>query len=183
MTSADFTALKDHILQYNTCFDNGYANAFKYDETNTVLARGTSGDFVPVFPSDSLGNYFYLRSDGDIKYTAQPGERLTDNGTQRLTFLDTLTIQLVAIVKDADEYALIANLRNTAMAYKPISVIPIAASYNREFIIADEMRGMNKEDIAKALRNLTSQTIVRLALSVNKNYIPGNCIGNPCKNC
>lgn len=182
MNTADHILFKGYILAQNAYFDEGYANAFKYAGTNQILTR--DGDnLMPVFPVDEVGNYFYLRSEGDIRFTAQFAERLTDNGAQRLTFLDTITVYLVAIVTDADVYKLINNLRNTAMGYKAMSVIPTAASYNREFIIADEMKGLDQDIINKALQNITEQTIVRLTLSVNMNYVPGNCIIDPCKSC
>lgn len=182
MTSADFISLKDFFLSENTYFSQGFANAFKDATTNKVFARVKS-ELQPIFPMDSYGNYFYLRSEGDIKYDPKFQERVADCGPQKLSFLDSLTIQLVAIVKGADEYKLLQNLRNTAMSYTGFNAIPVAASYNREAIVSSEMKGLPKEDINKALQNLTDQTIVRVTLQVAKMFIPGNCIVDPCKDC
>lgn len=182
MTSADFIALKDHFLSENEYFSQGLANAFKDATNNQVYAR-VKGELQPVFPMDSYGNYFYLRSEGDIKYDPKFQERVSDCGPQRLSFQDTLIIQLVAIVKGADEYKLLQNLRNTAMSYTGFNAIPVGASYNRESIVASEMKGLPKEDTNKALANLTDQTIVRVTLQVSKMFVPGNCTVDPCKDC
>lgn len=182
MTSADFIAFKNFVLEQNTYFNAGFANAIRMPQNNQILAPANNGEYEAIFPADTYANYFYLRGEGDIKYQAQEKERLTDSGKNRLTFQDTATFHIVAIVNDADALKLVENLRTTAMAYTVLSAIPISANYNRESVVNEEMKDMDKKVIIKALQNMSDQTIVRVTLAVNKTFIPG-CIINPCKDC
>lgn len=177
MKTTDFEALKDFILSKNTCFAAGYANAIKDVETEAVIVKNGS-DHKRLLPDDSAGNYFYIRNELSIRHDAKPAERLADNGTQRLVFNDVITCYLVAIVKDADLFALLENLKNTVMMYKPMSLQPLSSNWNREQVIKEEMSGMRKEDIAATLQRLKNETIVKLVFNASQIYVPGNCI-NP----
>jgi hypothetical protein len=181
MQACDFEAIKDFILDKNTYFHNGYANAYKDDKTKMILATNGS-DVISLLPDDTKGNYCYLRTDAVIKHDAQMQERLADNGAQRLVFLDTATLYLVAIVKDADAYKLIDNLRNTCMMYEAINLQPNASNWNCEQILAEEMAGMRSEDIAAALQRLKNETIEKLTIKASAHYIPSTCINPVCKN-
>ncbi len=178
MLQQDFEELRDHILQQNKYFNKGFANAFKDETTNAIFIK-EGKDLRRVMYTDGLGNYFYLRSDAWTKHEAKEPERLTDNGIQRLSFLDTMSVQLVAVVNNADAYRLIENLRNTVMLYEPLSILPVTSSWNREQVVATELSKMPMEDINAALQRLTDETIVRLSLSVSKIFIPDNCISEP----
>jgi hypothetical protein len=175
MLHQDFEQLKDFILARNNYFNKGYANAFKDTATNAVCIK-QGGDMQVLLPNDTLGNYCYLRSDQQLKYEAQFVERATDNNAQRLTFTDTVTVYLVAIVKDADPHLLLQNLRNTVMMYTALNVVPVAGNYNREQVVAEELSRMKHEDVSAALQRLKDETIIKLTLSVSKSFIPSNCI-------
>jgi hypothetical protein len=181
MLQQDFEQLKDFILQKNPYFSKGFANAYKDDTTNAVFVKDGK-DIQRVMHADTLGNYFYLRNDAWTKHETKEPERLTDTGAQRLTFLDTMSVQLVAIVSNADAYKLIDNLRNTAMMYPKLDVIPVASSWNREQVVSTELAKMTAEDIHAALQRLSNETIVRIALSVCKSFAPVNCIIDPFNN-
>jgi hypothetical protein len=60
-------------------------------------------------------------------------------------------------------------------------VVPISSQWNREIVIADELQGMKQDDIRASLQRLKNETIVKLQLSVSKEYVPSNCIVNPIK--
>lgn len=180
MTSADFIALKGYILEKNPYFKKGYANAFKEDVTKQVIAVNKS-DFIPLMPNDTLGNYFYLRNDGDIRHAIQDKERLAD--CKILTFLDSINVHLVAIVKDADAWTLLTNLRSTLLSYKGMDIVPTSSSVIREQVVIGEMRGQNEEDIAATLQRLKKETIIRVTMSVNKSFTASSCIVNVCKTC
>lgn len=182
MTTADLIALRDYILAQNTYFDNGYYYAVKDVENKQVMALD-GNKIVTVFPNDRLGNYFYLRSDGEVKHNIREGERIRDCGAQRIAFLDTETVYLVASVINADALTLVNNLRITALAYNGLQVIPASSNYNREIVVFGELTGVEKEDISAALQRLKKETIVRLTLSVNKKYIASNCIEPVCNPC
>lgn len=178
MLQQDFEQLKDFILLRNGYFSTGFANAFK-DETNHAVWVRQGKDLRRIMPAGNLGNYFYLRNDAWIKHEAKEAERLSDGGSQRLTFLDTMSVQLVAMVNNADPYRLMENLRNTMMMYAPMSVVPVTGSWNREQVVASEMAKMRMEDVNAALQRLKDETIVRLSLSVSKVFVPANCITEP----
>lgn len=178
MLLQDFEKLKDHILEQNKYFSTGFANAYKDDTTNAIYVQDGK-DRRRIMYTDGSGNYFYLRNDAWTKHEAKEPERLTDNGAHRLTFIDTMSVQLVAIVNNADAYRLIENLRNTVMIYNPLNVIPVTSSWNREQVVATELSKMPMEDINAALQRLTDETIVKLSLSVSKIFIPENCIAEP----
>lgn len=181
MLREDFEQLRDFILEQNKYFVNGYALAYKDDVTNAIYVKDGK-DVIRLMPVDTSANYFYLRSEAQQKYEAKDPERLTDNGTQRITFLDTQVIYLVAVVNNADAYQLIENLRNTAMMYNGLNVRPTGSNWNREQIVVSELAKMKAEDINASLQRLKDETIVRIQLNVSKVFIPTNCIVNPCNN-
>lgn len=178
MTLTDFEQFRDFILEKNTYFTIGFANAYK-DDTNHAIWVKDGKDFNKLMPADTLANYFYLRNDAWLKHEAKEPERLSDNGTQRLSFLDTMSVQLVAVVNNADPYKLVQNLRNTAMMYSHLNVVPVTSSWNREQVVSTELAKMRMEDVAATLQRLKDETVVRIALSVSKTFIPSACIAEP----
>lgn len=178
MQQKNFEDFKDFILSKNAYFTQGFALAYKDDVTHTVQVR-EGKDVKRLLPADTLSNYFYLRNEPQLKHESKEPERLTDNGTQRLTFLDTQVAHLVAVVNYADAYQLVENLRNTAMMYEGLSVRPTATSWNREQIVTSELFNMSQADITAALQRLKDETVVHVQLVISKTYIPTNCIINP----
>ncbi len=181
MLREDFEQLRDFILEQNAYFVNGYANAYKDDVTNAIHVRDGK-DVQRLLPADTAGNYFYLRNDGQLKHEAKEPERLTDNGAQRLSFLDTQVVYLVAVVNNADPYQLVENIRNTAMMYQNMNVQPVSSHWNREQVVTAELAKMKADDISAVLQRLKDETIVRIQLNVSKVFLPTTCIINPCNN-
>lgn len=177
MQKEDFEKLKYFILDKNSCFDAGFANVYK-DETNRIVCKPTENDLSVVFPADNIGNYFYLRNESSIKHEAKPDERLTDGGTQKLSFLDTTTVYLVAIVNHADPYILLQNLINTVMQYRDLNVQPQISNWNRELVVIEELQKVKVEDLQAILKRLKDETIVKLTLTVSKLFVPSDCIVN-----
>jgi hypothetical protein len=180
MLTEDFENLRNHIHNKNNYFHHGFANAFRSDVTGSIWAQKLK-DMQCLLPDDTLGDYFYLRTEAGIKYDPQQAERLADGGPQRLSFLDTAMLYLIAIVRGADAFRLIENLRNAAMSYADMNVLPIAASWNREQVVTEELTKMKSDDVAAALKRYTDETVVRLTMNVSKTFVPGNCIVNPVK--
>lgn len=180
MTTNDFKELRDWILNKNQYLVNGYYNAFTDSSTSSIYTH-ENGNLKSIFPEDNLGNYFYLRNDPNIKFTSKIGYQ--ECGVGRFNFDDALTVYLVAVVNDADEFALINNLRNTVLGAKSLIAIPTAAIWQRENVVIDEMKGFEESEIMDALTKLKNQTIVKLTLTISKEYIPSTCINNPCKTC
>lgn len=178
MQRSDFDKFLSHILEKNAYFSKGFANAYKEELTGRVLVDKGSDKLV-LLPSDVMGNYCYLRNDTQMKHIAAEGQRLTDTGSQRLTFNDTMTAYLVAVIKNADAYQLLENLKNTCMSYAEMNVVPVSSQWNREIVMADELQGMKQDDVLASLQRLKNETIVKVQLSVSKEYVPSNCIVNP----
>lgn len=180
MQKNDFDKLVTHILEKNAYLSKGFANAFKEMVSSRILVEKGSDKLV-LLPSDALGNYCYLRNDTQMKHQPAEMQRLSDTGTQRLTFNDTITVYLVVVVKNADAYLLLENLKNTCMSFAEMNVVPMNSQWNREAVLADELSGMKQDDIRAALQRLKNETIVKLQLNVSKEYVPSNCIVNPLK--
>lgn len=181
MTTQDFELLRDHILTLNPYFTEGFANSYKDSLTNAIYCRH-NGNLKAIFPEDRLGNYFYLRNEPSSTYVTKAGYE--DCGVGKAMYDDRLTVYLVAIVNDANEYELINNLRNSSLRFKGMVVIPTGAMWQRENVVINEMQGFEEEEILKALSNVKRDTtIVRVQLQVTKEFIPSKCINNPCKEC
>jgi hypothetical protein len=181
MTSKDFESLRDHILTLNPYFTLGFANAYKDTLTDAIYSR-EKGNTKVVFPEDRLGNYFYLRNDPNSSFVSTQGTQ--DCAFGKASYDDRLTVYLVAIVSNADEFELINNLRNSCLRFGNMNVIPTNAMWQRENVMLTEMQGFDESEIAKALTNLKNDTtIVRIQLQITKQFIPSKCINNPCKDC
>lgn len=180
MTTQQFTDLKDFILSKNTYFNNGYAGAFK-DETGLVYTIPKK-DRLPLSINDKLGNYFYIRLDGDISINPSSSIKAMDcNGG--LGYYDTARVQLVAFMKDADAYTLMGNLRTTVSGYNALSCIPVSANLISESVIRAENSGLKDDDIQAMLQRLKNLTVIRLTLEITAIQPETSCIYNPCKSC
>lgn len=177
MTTQDFEELKDFILSQNKCFTSGHANAYKGDATQMVYAKNKDGNIKMVMPLVEPEDMFYIRNDMWMKHDAKELESLNPEN-KRLTFLDTMSAQLVAVVNNIDSYQLIEQLRNTVLSYDKLSVIPVTSSWNREQVIATELNRMKIEDVHAYIRRFKDESVVRISLSVSKHFIPASDITN-----
>lgn len=180
MTSNDWEDLKTYILSRNEYFTIGFANAFKDGESSHIYAK-TKGGLKAIFPEDTLGNYFYLRTDPSVSFIQKVGYEDCGAGKSILDYRAVLFI--VCVIKDADEYTIIQNLINTCVGFKSMNIIPVSAIWLRENVVLAEMSGFDEEKILRTLTRLKSETIVRIQFQANKEYIPNTCINNPCKEC
>jgi len=176
MTTSDYSKLKDYILSENPYLNTGYANAFKDNKSNMIFARDVSGDLALVFPSDTDGDYFYLRNDEGITFRERSFAGCTP------AFDDTILINMVFVLRDADINVLLSNIRKTLVSYTGLEVKALSANWNREQILIDEMSGADENEVLRALQRLDNQTILRIRTQVTGSYVPNNCsIVNPCK--
>lgn len=179
MTAQQLTDLKDFILLKNKYFNNGYAHAFR--DEGLVVARKGKG-LEPVSVNDKLGNYFYLRIDGDIAINPATNIKVKDcNGG--LGYYDSVRLQIVAFVKDADEYIVMNNLRTTVTGYSELSCVPVSANIVRESVIRAEHTGIADSDIQAMLQRLKNLTVIRLTVEISAIQPENSCIYNPCKTC
>lgn len=178
MKAQDFEALKDHLLLKNKYFSCGYANAFKDEKTDKV-AVVDGNRFVYLMPDDSLGNYFYLRNEATMShgFLRKTADCAGD------VYTDTLTAYLVAVVKEAEPFALIENLRNTLASYKGLGLQVTQSMWNRESVVIGEMKGAEEDEVLKALARLKNETIVKITVQISMEFATSNCINEICKNC
>lgn len=176
MTSANFEALATYILTQNTYFDKGFALAYKDEQTRRIMHRGVSGDLTDLSFTDTLGSYFYIRTDGDIRISQNI--QMADCGI--VAYSDVLRCQLVAVVNDANAFTLLNNLRATTNMFTELTCIDSGASVIRENIVRSELTGVSGKDIEAILQRLKKQTIVRLTIDVQQYYKPANCIVDVC---
>lgn len=184
MTLLDFEALRDFILLKNPYFQKGFANAFKENVTNTVLSRQKSGDLLIVSPQDSYGNYFYIRNDEGIVH--QPKQGIMQSGAGRTSYMDTLRVNIVGIIKDGDPLLVTDNIINTFAMYDPgkdTIITLVSSNWNREQIIISELAGMEANDIAGALQRLGSHLVFRTTALFQKLRVPTSCINEICAPC
>lgn len=182
VTKQDFIDFKDFILLKNTYFDRGFANAFVLPSSGRVVME-FGNELANVFPTDTEGDYFYLRLDNGVSFNRNDAKAATNCGTGRTGFDDIATVYLVASVKKADVWTLINNLRNTSMWFTGFNAYPTGVLTTTEEVIANELRGATEEEIKAALQRADSHTMVRLSLSVQKTYVANTCITDPCLNC
>lgn len=173
MLKNDLERLRDYILQYNTYFSNGYSDAFQNH-------KGIVVDGKAIFPNDTLGDYFYLRQDGSVKFREDRTVAISDC---HVGMVARSSVVLVAAVKDASEDRLLSNLTNTLLAFNG-DIVLTDALFNKEAVLLQEMRGADKEAVEAGLQRLQmSQTLVSVRFDLSKplNTQKPNCNSNPCK--
>jgi hypothetical protein len=173
MTTQDIQAFRDYVLSENTYLGKGFAPAY-LEDGHTYVRRSNGNDFEDVSISDNWGNYFYLRFDGDITFPVERSSKVTDCGPGRVGFIDTAPMVMVLVIRDADPSLLLQNIRNTALSYTGLAIIPTAAQLVREIVYAEETNG------ADGLQSLDRLTIIKIKLTVAKSYRANTCIVDPC---
>lgn len=172
MTTADITGFRDFVLEQNTYLVKGYAPA--YAENGKVYVNNPEREEVAINGDD--GNYFYIRVDGDMTFPVERGSKATDCGAGRVGFLDTMPVVMVVVMQNADPYTLLNNMRNTALSYSGMAILPTGAQLVREMVVAEET-GDYFEDV---MRNMGNQTIIKIKLTLAKSYRANTCIIDPC---
>lgn len=167
------------VRELNPYFDKHFTDVIADSERGYVWVD-KGGDYTPVFPNDTLGNYFYIRHEPDFAFSFNAD--YSAGITPGLQYNTTAT--LVASVIDADPNKLasniIASLRTISCA---ASVTVISARANRNAIIAQELQGLEEADLEKALSNIDRRTtLVSVNFSVTGMVSIVKCsLQNPCK--
>lgn len=180
MTNTDFILLRDHILDKNKYFNQGFANVYQ-DATTGLIYQGDSSEKFAVGIDDTFGNYFYLRTDPEIRYNdSRP--QLRDS---KPSLDENVRSYLVAVVDDARPKDLVQCLLDTLLKYSNERIRPVRAIYIREAAIAKELSKLVKEDVEYALQNLGERQVIIIEFEFNTRFspLPDNCIINPCNTC
>jgi hypothetical protein len=168
------------ILQHNPYFDKVFANV-SIDEKLGLVANF---DEI-VFPSQSHGDFFYLRYNGPVVLANNASSQM-----QECTFAGSFQIPLVLVasVKEADSDILFTNLYTTLANYKNKGLQAIRfANTSEEMleIVSQELQVMKEADQRAALKRLPDATLVsiRFIMVSDIHTQPLTCIQNPCTTC
>ena len=179
MITADIEGLKDWILINNKYFNTGFADAWQ-DPISGQISVGED-ERISVGLDDRYGNYFYIRVNEEIGYSASR-EQLRDG---IISTEETARCFLVAIVKKAAPKELARCLLNSLIRYQMNLIRPIRSIIKREQVIANEMKGMEKEDLQYVLSNLAEvqAVLIEFQLTTIFHSISDKCPCEPCINC
>lgn len=175
MLNTQIETLKDYIIQYNPYFNNGYTGVVLNEKTGMVHNN------EPVFPMDTLGDYFYLRTEDGLRFDFNEQFRISDCIAPTGV---TASMVLVACVNNADADKLLNNLTNTILAYTASNIRLRSAIFESDDVVLQELRKMQAESIDAALQRLkSSYTIVSIKFEISDryNFQKPSCNVNPCK--
>jgi len=182
MFKGKLNQITDFIKEHNSFFANGFGNAFQHDETGIIWADTKAG-VRPIFPDDTLADYFYLRTDKAARLqqdTAMFPEYCGKvAGTVGIT-----SVKAVAVVFDADADLLVRRLINV-IALASDGIVISGCNWNREEVLVNEMRNAEEKDVKAALQRLKKQVIVSIDFTIYDpiSFNKINCLPNICKSC
>lgn len=181
MIKTELEKIKAHIGELNQYFDTGFGYAIKDANAGVIWSETDKGKKI-VFPEDRIGNYFFIIVDDTIKFSNT--NNLSDTGIGKKTQIDSIPCSLVAIVNNADELALLGNLRNSLASYKgSVSLVANSANIVRESVVISVMKSFDKKEIIEALSGLKNQTIVELKFTAIVPFVTNYCITDVCRKC
>lgn len=169
--------IKDKLIEETSFFTNGFSDVIQNPELGLVL----KGD-VPIFPSDTLGNYFYLRLPNNLTFTQGTGFAIADTITGIAVNAE---IVLVACVKDADADVLIMDILNVLRATcNDPNITFVSATYNSAEVVRRELEFMTTEMRNTALQNIPDDlTIVSITFTIQNDIDYNKCETEICKTC
>lgn len=179
MITADLDVLKDWILEKNKYFNAGFADAWQ-DPLSGLIAIGNN-ERLSVGIDDRYGNYFYIRVNEEIGYSASR-EQLKDGV---ISTDETARCFLIAIVKNALPKELARCLLNSLIRYQDQRIRPVRSIIKRESVVASEMKDIGKESLQYILSNLKDVQVVSIEFQMTTIFhsINDNCPCEPCENC
>lgn len=177
MINVDFILLKEFVLENNQYFNLGFANVY-LDDLTGLIYQGESFEKFAIGINDTFGNYFYLRTDPDIRYV-DTRIQLSDN---KRTIDEIVHCYLVAIVENAKPKELVQCLLDTLLKYGNERIRPVRSIYIREAAVAKELKKLSKEHINQVLQNLGTRQVAIIEFDFITTYSPisTSCLPNPC---
>lgn len=129
--------IKDKILEKNPYFTNGFTRVTRSTEKGLVL----KGD-VPVFPSDDLGNYFYMRLPNNVSFDNSDYNDIADSiaGVGL-----SAQVVLVACVNGADPDRLIENIINSLRVTCDENIVFNSYIFIPEEVVRTELQFMSAD--------------------------------------
>jgi hypothetical protein len=179
MITSDIEALRNWILAHNKYLDTGFADAWQ-DPTSGLIAVGEK-ERISVALDDHFGNYFYIRVNEEISYSAS-----RDQLTQGIISQDeTARCYLVAFVRGAAPKELVRCLLNSLIRYPNEYIRPVKSLVKREQVIVEELKAMDKGELEQILSRLDDLQAVRIEFQLTTIFrsVNDNCPCNPCPKC
>lgn len=180
MINNDFILLSTFLLDNLGFFNQAFANVY-LDESTGYILQGDGSEKFAVGIDDHFGNYFYIRTDPDIRYS-DARSPLTDTGKN---LDETLKCYLVAVVDDAKPKELVQSVLNALLLYGNQRIRPTRAIYHRETAVGKELAKIDKEAVQYVLQHLGEKQVVILEFDFITVFSPIHfeCIPSPCKSC
>lgn len=174
MIKASIQALEKFILANNKYFTTSFSDVSQSPYNGFIM----SGE-DPVFPNDTLGNYFYLRVPNYLQFDDSM-QFLHAEGDVRVGL--KMPMVLVACVREADDVALLENLITTLRQYMPDYIKFVNCTFQKEIVITQELARIPKEDIQEAIKKVDMDyAIVSITFLFTFPYLfqELNCIQTP----
>lgn len=156
--------IADTVFRVSKIFRNSFYAGYKEVNTSMIVTK-EKGGIYPLLVNDNLNNYFYIRSNSDIKYTR-------NKGIDCVSYLSQMDCKLVAIVNTDENYQLLELLKFALNNCDDISIR--SGSLNTENIIRNELSGVDKEIIQRLLKRVGNISVVSIDFTVYDNY-PNLC--------
>lgn len=167
--------LEQFIRKYNPYFDGSFSDVRQDMITGFVMSGET-----PVFPDDTLGNYFYLRIPANMNFDYSK-EYIIAEGVNPIGI--KVPVVLVACIKRGSAHTLLENLLTTIQQYLPDDIKFTSATHLKEIVIAAELAKIPKENIESALDKVSedySIVSVSFVFTIPYQLRELNCIKTPC---
>lgn len=166
--------LQQYILLYNKYFSDSYVDVSMQALTGYIM----SGQ-LPVFPNDTLGNYFYIRTPNYTKFSYDK-TNIQQEGINPIGI--EIPCVLIACVRSADPNILLENLITTISAYLPDNIKLINCTTQQDIVIAQEMAKMPvSEQTATMAKVDLDYAMVSISFVITSPYRIKhlNCIKSP----
>lgn len=176
--NTELKILKDYILTHNSYFSEGFDDV--YLDTHGFVSSDEQE--TPVFPADNLGDYFYLRYDGNPVLQNGPDAVMNECHTGVSM---RINLVLVAVLQEGDVEQLFLNLLSTLKAYKAQGIVFRNGIYRSEDVILQELSKLPEKDREAALQRCPDGPMASIAftLIITPESLALSCIQNPCKEC
>lgn len=176
------TEIKDRLLSNIPAFDEGFAYARLDTNKGLCVTAGNEARYACI--NDVDGDYFYIRmanatnGSNTNAITSMPTRSRQDCA---VALAQKCSCALVAVMKDADEFALTDALVNELLKTK---VTEVRAVWIDAIAIAEqEFKGLDKDIIEAAKARIGNRTIVRIDFDITRNFETHSCTYQICKPC
>jgi len=174
----ELNILKEYILSTNKYFNSGFINVY-FDSSASIYLSSEKQDLTPFGIDDRLGNYFYIRSLGNIKYRYSRNQLSICQNSQEVS----QEFRLISIVNNGINYKMIECLLNSILTFQTFEIQVNSSNDLIESIIRNEYNYLKKEKINSILMNLGNKKIISIDFLIKTDFYPSKCECKPCNEC